>query len=229
MASDRLRANRAPPTAADPPTPDDRTPVDHANATRGRLDRLLDRRIALGRAQGVLSEIARCTPSRAGEVLLHVGAQLGFQSAEDVAEFFLACATADDACPYTLAFTRRAATVAPDTGAAAGFATVIVGARRLVVRGELDIATVPPLATAFADHPPAPAPGDIMVLDLHDMTFVDITGVRALSEIHAQAADLGYQLRVHPPSEGFPLRTLQYAVRARWLPPLFADVAPWLR
>jgi anti-anti-sigma regulatory factor len=226
MANDRPRANRAPPTTADPSSTDHNTPVDNANAIRDRLDRALDGRLAFGQAQGMLSEIAGCTPSRASEVLLQVGAQLGFESADGVAEFFLASAATDPAGPDTLAFTQ-AATVARDTGSAADdFATLIAGGRGVVVRGELDLATVPLLAAAFADHQAAvTAPRRAMLLDLHDMTFIDITGVRALSEIRTQAGDLGYHLRVDLPSDAFTLWTLKFAVQSGWLQPVFADGA----
>jgi anti-anti-sigma factor len=197
MANDRPRVDRAPPTTAD------------------RLDRVLDRRLAFRQAQGVLSEIAGCTPARAGEVLLQIGAQLGFDSADGVAEFFLASAATDPTGPDTLVFARRAT--------ADGFATLIAGGRGLVVRGELDIATAPLLAAAFIDHEVAAAPGHTMLLDLHDLRFIDVTGVRALAEIHTRAGRMGVHLRVSPPLHPFTGWTLQFAVQLGWLPPLFSD------
>jgi anti-anti-sigma factor len=218
MANDHLRTDRAPVMTADPLTAHHNAPADNANASRDRLDMVLDRRLAFGQAQGMLSEIAGCTPSRAGEVLLQVGAELGFDSADGVAEFFLATAATNPVGPHALAFTRRAS----------AFATFIAGGQGLAVRGELDIATAPLLTAAFADHQAAAGPGQQMLLDLRGLTFLDVTGVRALSEIHTRLSGLGYRLRVDPPSDEFTRRTLQFAVQSGWLPPPFTNGARWL-
>jgi anti-anti-sigma factor len=66
------------------------------------------------------------------------------------------------------------------------------GATRLVLRGELDLATAPQLEHALA------AAGDGVLLDLRGLTFMDSTGVRVLLE----AAERGGGLRIVPPAEG---------------------------
>jgi len=64
---------------------------------------------------------------------------------------------------------------------------------------------------------------------LHDLTFVDLYGIRALSDIEVELTAAGYQLRVDPPAHLVVRRTLQFAVRSGWLVPAFANAAPWLR
>jgi anti-sigma B factor antagonist len=67
------------------------------------------------------------------------------------------------------------------------------GSRRLVLRGELDLATAPRLVQALA------ATGDDVVLDLRDLTFMDSTGVRVLLEA---AEGAGPGLRMILPAGG---------------------------
>ena len=67
------------------------------------------------------------------------------------------------------------------------------GARRLTLRGELDLATAPRLEHALADA------GEDVVLDLRGLTFMDSTGVRVLLEA-AEAAGPG--LRMIAPEDG---------------------------
>jgi anti-anti-sigma factor len=191
-----------------------------ADVAGRRLDIDLDGRHAFGLAQGMLAEMAGCSAARAGAVLLQVGAQLGFDSADSIAEFFLASATADPAGKDTLAFTRSAAT-----------ATSRARGDGLKWSGELDVATAPLLAAAWADPEPAAWPGHPLLFDLHDLTFVDAAGLRVLAEIHTRLRGLGYDLRLAPPSDAFTRWTMQFAVRSGWLPPMFGggltlDTAP---
>jgi anti-anti-sigma factor len=67
------------------------------------------------------------------------------------------------------------------------------GTCRLVLRGELDLATVPRLVHALEDA------GDDVVLDLRDLTFMDSTGVRVLLEA---AEGAGPGLRMIVPAGG---------------------------
>jgi anti-anti-sigma regulatory factor len=120
-------------------------------------------------------------------------------------------------------------TVADDRFIADTFATLMPDGRRLVVRGALDIATAPLLTSAFNRRDRASASSGSFVLDLHDLTFVDLYGVRALADVEVQTTAAGYQLRVEPPSNHMTHRTLQFAVRSGWLVPEFADAAPWTR
>lgn len=62
---------------------------------------------------------------------------------------------------------------------------------RVVVAGELDIATVPELSP----HVTAADDGDAVILDLAAVTFIDSTGLRLLIEAHAA---LGERLRIVP-------------------------------
>jgi anti-anti-sigma factor len=62
----------------------------------------------------------------------------------------------------------------------------------VVVSGELDLATVPQLSAAVAEH------GDarLLVLDLNAVTFIDSTGVRSLIEADRACASAGSRLVV---------------------------------
>ncbi len=211
----------------------------------GGLGRLLDARLAFGQAQGMLAQITECSLAAAGEILLQVGAQLGLESADGVAEFFLVAVATAPGGPEAQAFIRQARnsarsahpnepvstrpTADDDRFSADAFATSMPGGRRLIVRGELDIATAPLLADAFSHYDKAISLGTSFVLDMHELTFVDLYGVRALSDLQAQITAAGYELRVDPPAHLVIRRTLQFAVRSGWLVPAFADAAPWLR
>ena len=216
----------------------------HASGRLGGLGQLLDARRAFGQAQGMLAELTGCTLTAAGEVLLQVGAQLGLDSADGVAEFFLVAVATAPGGPEAQAFIRQARntarsardnsksaqpTFAADRLSTDAFVTLVPDGRRLIVRGELDLATAPLLVSAFSHHDSATSPGTSFVLDLHDLTFVDLHGVRALSDIEVQLTAAGYQLRVDPPAHLVVRRTLQFAVRSGWLVPAFANAAPWLR
>jgi hypothetical protein len=237
------------PTVDTPPSAT--TAPDRRSGRLGGLGQLLDARLAFGQAQGMLAELTGCSLAGAGEVLLQVGAQLGLESADGVAEFFLIAVATAPGGPEAQAFIRQARNSArsaqpsdpastrhtddegglrdDDRLSTDAFATLMPGGRRLIVRGELDIATAPLLVSSFNDHDDAISLGTSFVLDLHDLTFVDLYGVRALSDLQVQIAAAGYELRVDPPAHLVIRRTLQFAVRSGWLVPAFADTAPWLR
>ena len=245
MANTRPTVGRV--ATAAPPIPDQLGQSAARDRTSGRLGglgQLLDARLAFGQAQGMLAELTRCSLAAAGEVLLQVGAQLGLDSADGVAEFFLVAVATAPGGPEAQAFVRQARntarsardnlksaqpTVAVDRLSADAFATLVPDGRRLIVRGELDLATAPLLVSAFSHHDSARSPGTSFVLDLHDLTFVDLCGIRALSDIEVELTAAGYQLRVDPPAHLVVRRTLQFAVRSGWLVPAFANAAPWLR
>ena len=232
-------ATAAPPIPAHPPATPSRT-----SARLGGLGQLLDARLAFGQAQGMLAELTECSLAAAGKVLLQVGAQLGLDSADGVAEFFLVAAATAPGGPEAQAFIRQARnmarsardnatsvqpSVAADRLSTEAFATLAPDGRRLIVRGELDLATAPLLVSALSHHDTARSPGTSFVLDLHDLTFVDLYGVRALSDVEVELTAAGCQLRVDPPAHLVVRRTLQFAVRSGWLVPAFANAAPWLR
>jgi anti-sigma B factor antagonist len=60
----------------------------------------------------------------------------------------------------------------------------------IMVSGELDLATVPQLSAAVAEHDDA----GLLVLDLTAVTFIDSTGVRALIEADRSCARSGSRL-----------------------------------
>jgi anti-anti-sigma factor len=66
----------------------------------------------------------------------------------------------------------------------------------LFLRGELDLATLPEVRSAFARH----ADGQVaIVVDLHDLDFIDSSGLRVLLELNA--TQLGPPVRFQRPSE----------------------------
>ena len=243
MANPRPTVDRV---AAARPVGGSRPPPTARKSKRlGGLGQLLDARLAFGQAQGMLAELTGCSLAAAGGVLLQVGAQLGLESADGVAEFFLIAVATAPGGPEAQAFIRQARNsarpAAPNDPLATKpqeddgrlntsmFTTLSAGGRRLIVRGELDIATAPLLVDAFNEHENAISLGTSFVLDLHELTFVDLYGVRALSDLQAHITAAGYELRVDPPAHLVIRRTLQFAVRSGWLVPAFADAAPWLR
>ena len=62
----------------------------------------------------------------------------------------------------------------------------------LVVSGELDLATVPRLSAAVAEHGDA----KVLVLDMTATTFIDSAGVRAMLQAHHRSARSGSRLVV---------------------------------
>ena len=93
----------------------------------------------------------------------------------------------------------------------------------IVVRGELDLQTVPALRAAVTGA--CRAQGErgravVLVLNLAQVTFMDSAALHALADIDAAVAvaGQGYSLRVTPPTAGGPRRLLLLAARRRWLP-----------
>jgi hypothetical protein len=210
---------------------------------------VLDGRQAFHQAQGMLAEMAGCTLRRSGEVLLHVGAQLGLQTAADVAGLFLINAADALGDPDSAAVMRRFTTAAAlpsvdheqaprgfDVRPLAvdvaterptnGFATLVAEGRALEVCGELDMATTPLLAAAFAGRQTGRPRGSGFLLELQDMTFVDVSGVRALSDIDSKITDVGDHLEVNPPLSAGANRMLRLAVSLGWIAPVFTSHDP---
>jgi anti-sigma B factor antagonist len=69
--------------------------------------------------------------------------------------------------------------------------------RLLVVRGELDMATVPHLGAALDAESERDAP---IVVDLASLDFIDMTGLRALLDAAAQAATKAQAFEILNPS-----------------------------
>ena len=66
----------------------------------------------------------------------------------------------------------------------------------LFLRGELDLATVSDVRSAFTHHADGQA---AIVIDLHDLDFIDSSGLRILLELNA--TQLGPPVRFQRPSE----------------------------
>jgi hypothetical protein len=236
----RTPSTLAPPRAAGPPAP--ARPIEHATprpvaaSPRERLDAVLDGRQVYHQAQGMLAELAGCSLQRAGEALLQVGAGLGAHTANDAAKLFLINAADALGDPDSRLLIRRFTTAAtaalgpsqdwvpqPAAGPACGgpgaarhvrsvVATLVGEERGLEVRGELDVATAPLVAAAFADRRPGNGPGGRYLLDLQALTFIDVRGIRVLSDIDTQIYQAREDLQVNPPTSAEANYTLRLAI-----------------
>lgn len=93
---------------------------------------------------------------------------------------------------------------------------------RMVVSGELDVATVGPVqaaARAVAEVTLYSRAQPVAVeLDWEGVSFLDCTGVRLLDDLHTRAIDQGWSLRWVPPSARGPAHLLRLAADRGWLP-----------
>jgi anti-anti-sigma regulatory factor len=107
-------------------------------------------------------------------------------------------------------------------------ATLVGQERGLEVRGELDLATAPLVAAAFADRGPGNGPGSRYLLDLSDLTFLDVRGIRVLSDIDTEMDEVGDYLQVNPPASAEADQTLRLAVSLGWVAAIFTrlDLRP---
>ncbi len=102
---------------------------------------------------------------------------------------------------------------------------MVAAGQTLGIRGELDIATVPLLAAAFADRRPVGGPGSSFLLDLHDLTFLDVAGLRALSDVEMEITEHGERLQVNPPTSPAADWMLRFAAAHGWIAPVFTGTA----
>ena len=75
------------------------------------------------------------------------------------------------------------------------------GSARLALTGELDLAAVPTLEAAI----PNLAAGEVLVVDLRDLTFIDSSGIHVLMRLDTAARDDGWSLVLVRPT-GSPTR-----------------------
>jgi anti-sigma B factor antagonist len=82
------------------------------------------------------------------------------------------------------------------------------GSLVLALRGELDLATAPVLRRVIGEllSPHLTA----VTLDLGELSFVDVVGLRALAAVKQAAAAVGAEFRLRSPSD-FALRVIQVA------------------
>lgn len=94
-------------------------------------------------------------------------------------------------------------------------------ADRIEIAGELTAATAGLLDAETVRVCGSPAgPGFDLVLDLTEVTFLDVMGVAALRRTHLRAVLQG-ALRIGLPVTAEPGRLLELAVDNGWLPPVF--------
>jgi STAS domain len=224
-------------------------PQGRSASVTGQLHQELDDSRTWSQAQGFLAEAAGCTPEQAGRALQHFGEQLLLPSHAAMASFFLACATEpdDDADTQSLisrivayagldpdprqqgqAQPPRAAHVEPSPYLPPR-ATHVGPGLGVAFHGDLDIAGAPLLAAALNELLRTAGPDSPVVLDLHEMTFCDVVGIRALSDAHSRLTEgSGRSLDIHRPRRLSPHRMLHLAVGWGWLPPAFIRYAPRL-
>ena len=104
------------------------------------------------------------------------------------------------------------------------------GLYRIVVDGELDLATVGLLesavASAYGSTLRRRSPSEL-VLDLTDVTFLDVIAITSLGRIHDLSQSRG-RFRVGIPAHRGPRRMLSLAVDYGWIAPLFRPDGPYL-
>jgi anti-anti-sigma factor len=96
------------------------------------------------------------------------------------------------------------------------------GVARVLLRGELDLATAPQLEGALRELREA---GEPTVVDLRGLTFLDSTGLRALLQATADAQGGGWSLHIVRP-DGEPRVALEQSGADRLLPLVHGDDAP---
>ncbi|WP_198588047.1 STAS domain-containing protein [Geodermatophilus chilensis] len=96
--------------------------------------------------------------------------------------------------------------------------TTVLGRPALSVRGELDLATAPRLAEAFASQ--LSQQPQSLVVDLTDTTFLDSSGARQLARIARSAADQGVALEVVCPRANRPVRLVVDLLELRAVVPI---------
>jgi anti-sigma B factor antagonist len=96
--------------------------------------------------------------------------------------------------------------------------TTVLGRPALSVRGELDLATAPRLAEAFASQ--LSQQPQSLVVDLTDTTFLDSSGARQLARIARSAADQGVALEVVCPRANQPVRLVVDLLELRAVVPI---------
>lgn len=100
------------------------------------------------------------------------------------------------------------------------------GADRIDVAGELTADTTALLDIETVEVCRSPAgPGPDFLLDLTEVTFLDVAGVAGLRRAHGRAVLRG-GLRLGLPVAAGPSRLLGLAVEQGWLPPVFHPAVP---
>lgn len=66
------------------------------------------------------------------------------------------------------------------------------GVLRVVLAGELDLASVPELEAALV----APVPGELLVVDLRELGFIDSSGIHVLMRLDTESRAQGWSLVV---------------------------------
>ena len=105
--------------------------------------------------------------------------------------------------------------------------TAVPGVAGVAVHGQLDLASRPRFDAALTVHLAGPQLGRPVLLDLQDMTFCDVAGLRSLSIIDTYLTTAGAYLQVIPPTALSGRRTLHLAVASGWLPAEFAPIHPF--
>jgi anti-sigma B factor antagonist len=101
--------------------------------------------------------------------------------------------------------------------------TTVAGRPALTVRGELDVATVPELASAVATAIGTGHPR--LVIDLTPTRFIDSSGARGLVRTAKQAQAAGVELHVICPRSNSPVRLVIDILELERIVPLIESPA----
>lgn len=105
-----------------------------------------------------------------------------------------------------------------DRPASAWSAKLVDQGRGLAIWGELDAWTGPLLASEFSRRPADSFGTGMFTLDLTEVSFVDVRGLRGLSDIDDVVTRAGARLQIQPASSKAVAQTLRLAVSFGWLP-----------
>lgn len=194
---------------------------------------VLDDRLQVSQAEGLLRGLTGCTRAQAARALRDTGAQLELDPAQ-TARLFLREVGAEGheqsehgVLPAVLdvlaVAAREGGTVPEDERPTRLRVTPTPGGAGdgLAVSGELDLDTAPMVTVAAAGEVAYrcrfPSGSALFVLDLTGVSFLDLAGVRALEQVQRQIDEAGLELRVATPPARGPRQLLLLAVAQRWL------------
>jgi hypothetical protein len=152
-----------------------------------RIDRTNQNTESFDKAAVVLARRHGCTDTRAGQALLRVGSLMGLRTCENIATWFTACleeCAGEAEISLFIAVVMAAPKSSVDIRVLSAAGSSPDGST-LSMRGELDIHTVSLLTAAFDRRARTTAAAGTLVLDLFDVTLIDLTGLGVLFDIHA--------------------------------------------
>ena len=203
----------------------------------GRVSRRpFEARLEVLRAQNLLVELTGCPADSAHEALRRIAEDLDVDPASVAHQLLHGAGSLDHHAERFVARVERMALASALEGSwsadghqrplASAVPIVSGDLRGVTVTGEIDVATTLLLDLAVAESCSAaaangPRTRSVFLLNLADVTFLDASGLRALTEAQEHAEAGGYEVRVATPIASGPRRLLRLAVEHGWLDPLY--------